>query len=252
MIRADEYGGGMRKVAVRGILRLYLPFLATVTVLSVAGWPVDDQAAPAVSAPLQKLAELRVSGAPIATRVLVQSPAETDTELQIVCLFASEPQNALHGALLEMNEKLGGLFDRIRKPDLFRGELGEALRIVPPSGTLVARNLLVIGLGDSANFAPQRMELVGSISYREANLLGTAHPFFAPTILDGGVTKFGTGEVAEHFYNGILRAARTERLLKEQGASVAPIMQDLTYLAGASHAADTQHGLERALANFSK
>ena len=196
-----------------------------------------------------KPAEFQVSNAPTPPRVLVQSPAETDTELQIICLFESAPENTLHGSLVEINEKLKGLLDKIRKPELFRGELGETILIDPPAGSLAARKLLIIGLGDSENFTPQRMEFVGSIVYRESNRLGIAHPFFAPTILDGGVTKFNTGRVAERFYAGFLRAGRTEKMLKEAGASQGQTLQDLTFLAGPTHAADTQHALERVVAN---
>jgi len=192
---------------------------------------------------------LEVPNAPVPTRILVQSPAETDTELQIICLFESTPQNTLHGSLVEANEKLKGLLDKIRKPALFRGELGETIVIVPPVGSLGARKLLIIGLGDSQNVTLERMELVGSIVYRESNRLGVAHPFFAPTILDGGVTKFNTGDVAERFYAGFLRAVRLDKLLKDDGAAPAPAVQDLTFLAGATHSADTQHGFERAIAN---
>jgi hypothetical protein len=196
-----------------------------------------------------KPAEFQVSNAPIPTRVLVQSPAETGAELQIICLFESAPENTLHGSLVEINEKLKGLLDKIRKPELFRGELGETILIVPPGGSLAARKLLIIGLGDSQNFTPQRMEFVGSVVYRESNRLGVAHPFFAPTILDGGVTKFNTGQVAESFYAGFLRAARTEKILKEAGASRGQVLKDLAFLAGPTHAADTQQALERVATN---
>jgi hypothetical protein len=196
-----------------------------------------------------KPAEFQVSKAPIPTRVLVQSPAGTDTELQIICLFASSPENTLHGSLVEINEKLKGLLDKIRKPELLRGELGETVLIDPPAGSLAAKKLLIIGLGDSESFTAQRMEFVGSIVYRESNRLGIAHPFFAPTILDGGVTKFGTGQVAESFYSGFLRAARTEKILKDASASAGPVLQDLTFLAGPTHAADTQHALQEAVPN---
>jgi hypothetical protein len=199
-----------------------------------------------------KPAEIQVPGAPIPTRVLMQSPAETDTELQIICLFASTPENTLHGSLVETNQKLKGLLDHVRKPTLFRGELGEAILIVPPAGGLAAKKLLIIGLGDSQTFTPERMEFVGSIVFRESNRLGIAHPFFAPTILDGGVTKFATGDVSEYFFAGFLRAARTEKILKDGGASQSQAIQDLTFLAGAAHATDTQQGIERAIATAGK
>jgi hypothetical protein len=109
--------------------------------------------------------------------------------------------------------------------------------------------LLIIGLGDAQTFTPQRLELVGSIAYRESNRLGAAHPFFAPTVLDGGVSKFATGELSERFFAGFLRAARAEQLLKEAGASRGQSIQDISILAGATHATDTQRGIEKAVAS---
>ena len=199
-----------------------------------------------------KPAEIQIANAPIPTRVLMQSPAETDTELQIICLFKSDPENTLQGSLVETNEKLKGLLDKIRKPSLFRGELGETILIVPPAGSLAARKLLIIGLGDSETFTPQRLQLVGSIAYTESNLLGVAHPFFAPTLLDGGVTRYSTGQASENFFIGFLRAAHTEQILESAGASKRQAIQDLTYLAGPAHATDTQQGMERALTAAAK
>jgi hypothetical protein len=203
-------------------------------------------ARPAGAATQAKPAQMQIPDAPIATRVLAQSPAATDTELQIICLFESAPQNTFHGSLVEMNEKLKGLLGQIREPALFRGEL------VPPAGSLGAKKLLIIGLGDSETFTPQPLELVGSIAYNESNRLGVAHLFFAPTVLDGGVTRYTTGQASENFMSGFLRAARAEKMLKNAGASQGQVLQDLTYLAGATHAADTAQGIERAIAAAGK
>lgn len=194
-------------------------------------------------------ASLDIAGAPLPIRVLVQSPADTRTDLQVICLFRSSPENQLHGSLTEVNERLNGLLDRIRNPSLFRGELGETLVITPTSGSLGARRLLIIGLGDSQSFAPQCMQLVGEIFYVEASRLGVARPFFAPTILDGGVNKFTTGEVAEQVIAGFLRAAALDKLLREQGASEGKGgLVALTYLAGAKNVDSTRAGIERAVA----
>lgn len=192
--------------------------------------------------------EIKISNGPIPIRVLVQSPADSATDLQIICLFASTPENTLHGSLIEMNDKLNGLLDRIRHPHLFRGELGETLLIAPSAGTISAKRLLIIGLGDSQTFTAERMDQVGAIVYREANRLGAADPYFAPTILDGGVTKFATGEISEQFMRGFLRAANTARILKDANDSTAATMQDFTFLAGQAHASDTKQGIERAIA----
>jgi len=153
-------------------------------------------------------------------------------------LFRSEPRNTLHGSLIELNTKLHGLLDNVRKPSVFGGEWGETYLITPPDGTIQARKLLLIGLGDSQTFEPERMKLVGSIAYQEASHLGVAHPFFAPTILDGGVTTFSTGQVSEQVTLGFLHAALD--------AHHESTIQDVTYLAGASHVQSTQSGIDKA------
>ena len=224
-----------------------LRFLALFVAMGcIAGSPQRNLAQ--TTAAQAKPAEIRISNASMPIRILVQSPADTDTELQIICLFRSDPSNTLHGSLIETNEKLKGLLDQIRKPALFRGDLGETISIIPPAGEIGAKKLLIIGLGDSQTFTPQRMELVGAIAYRESNRLGIAHPIFAPTILDGGVTRYTTGQVSEQVIAGFQRAARTEKLLKDAGSSPGPAIQDLTYLAGPQFANDTRQGIEKAIA----
>ena len=46
------------------------------------------------------------TGVLVPIQVLAQSPADTHTDLQVICLFRSVPENALRGSLLETNEKL--------------------------------------------------------------------------------------------------------------------------------------------------
>jgi hypothetical protein len=191
-----------------------------------------------------KPADIEVAGSPIPIRILVQSPAETDADLQVICLLRSSPENTLHGALTEMNEKLKGLLDRVRSRQLFGGELGETLLLTPPKNSLGARKLLIIGLGDSQTFSPQRMQLVGTILYTEASRLGVANPFFAPTVLDGGVSKFTTGQVSEQVIGGFLRAAETDKIAN---ASPDRKVASLTYLAGQQHAEETRAGIEKAV-----
>ena len=231
-----------------------LTFLVLLVLISMSTSPCGPvaRAQTTGAANLSKVAMLQGRSSSITTQVLLQSPAGTDTELQIICLFESTPENTLHGSLAEVNEKLQDLLDQIRNPALFRGELGETLLIAPSTGSLPAKNLLIVGLGDSPTFTPQRMELVGSIAYRESSLLGVVHPYFAPTILDGGVARYSTGEISEKFMTGFLRAARTEKILQGVGASRGKLVQDLTYLAGPAYATDTKQGIQRALADSGK
>jgi hypothetical protein len=179
--------------------------------------------------------------------VLAKSPADTKTDLQIICLFQSTPANLLHGSLSELDQRLHGTLSQIRNAKGFSGELGETVLLTPSSGMIDAKKLLIIGLGDSETFTPGRMYLVGKIAFREANRLGVAHPHFAPTVLDGGVSRFATGAIAEQVVNGFRDAMATERLLRENNVAPAVTVVDFTFLAGPSHAADTQSGISRAL-----
>jgi hypothetical protein len=229
----------MKKAAAQKVCGFALGLLLSVAGIQAQTPPPGAQAQPT---------EIAVAGGPIPIRVLVQSPADTNTELQVVCLFRSDPSNQLHGSLVELNEKLGGLLDKIRTPSLFRGALGETLLIAPPVGSLSSKRLLIIGLGDSQTFSTDRMEFVGAIVFRESVRIGAENPFFAPTVLDGGVTKFATGEVSEQFLYGFLRAMRAQQALQSAGAAPSGKIASLTFLAGAAHAMDTQRGIRRALA----
>jgi Cytosol aminopeptidase family, N-terminal domain len=217
-----------------------MPRLRSTLLFALIAWPGPlAYTQPAVT---------EIANAPIPIQILAQSPADAKTDLQAICLFRSSPLNILHGSLVETNEKLKGLLDRIRKPELFRGELGETLLLAPPANSMGARKLLVIGLGDSQTFSPQRMQLVGEILYVEASRLGVAHPFFAPTVLDGGVASFTTGQISEQVMLGFLRAAATDKLLRDVNSSAGQSVTALTYLAGAKNVSSTREGIEKAIA----
>src|SRR5277367_462555 len=174
---------------------------------------------------------LSVPNDSIPVSVLAESPALTKTDLQAICLFQSDPDNTLNGSLREIDEHLGGLLSQIRKSNMFTGTLGQTLLIVPKPGTIPARRLLLIGLGDRESFSPDREQLIGFIFFEEAERLSISHPYFAPTVLDGGKTGLDTGEVAQHFLLGFLQAKATQDLLKHAGVSPATNPRSLTFLA---------------------
>jgi len=43
-------------------------------------------------------AVIDIANAPIPIQVLLQSPADTETDMQVICLFRSSPVNTIHGA----------------------------------------------------------------------------------------------------------------------------------------------------------
>jgi hypothetical protein len=181
---------------------------------------------------------LPVPGKAIPVDVLVEAPAAAPGDLQIVCLFASTPENKLEASLALLDAKLSGALTTVRTPNLFRGTLGETLLITPNPGAISAKRLLLIGLGDRDTFTPDREELIGEIAYAESERLGVAAPTFAPTILDGGKTGIATGTVGAAFLSGFLRARAITLALHKP-----LVVQRLTFLAGTAHAVDTQRGM---------
>jgi hypothetical protein len=189
--------------------------------------------------------------------VLAQSPADTVTDLQVICLFHPTPGVALQGALAELDTKTHGLLSDLRptqpgQPIRFHADLGETLLLTPPPGTLRATHLLLIGLGDPATFTPEtmpaRMTFVGAILLRSSVALHAAHPYFAPTIKDGGVDGFSTGDIATPVVTGFLTALATERHLETLHADFGPTPTQLTYLAGKQFKATTEAGVAKAFA----
>jgi hypothetical protein len=91
------------------------------------------------------------------------------------------------------------------------------------------------------------MYLVGKIALREADRLGVSHPFFAPTVLDGGVTGFSTGAVAYQVARGFRDAWTSDAVIHQKGAGATPSVVGFTFLAGAAHTMDTQKGIDQAM-----
>lgn len=180
--------------------------------------------------------------------VLASSPVVTDTELQVICLFRSSPRNKFSGALALADTALKGLLTKVRGPGRFEGQLGETLVVTPPPGTMAARHVMLVGLGDTATFSPLQMRLVGKTVVREADRLGVTHPFFAPTVKDGGVGRFTTGEIAAQFVAGAMEAYRMAQWLQSEHANTGPKVAQITYLAGADNKASTEEGVRKGLA----
>jgi len=181
------------------------------------------------------------------TDVLVQGPTEAPGDLQIICLFQSNPDNKLLASLATMDQQLGGLLTQIRTQGLFRGDLGETILLTPKPGVIAAKRLLIIGLGDRTTFTADREELVGEIAYTKSERFGVPAPTFAPTVLDGGFTGTDTGNIGAYFIKGFLRGRAIAAALYAAHTGPSPTVARLTFLAGPAHALDTKKGLAAVL-----
>lgn len=185
--------------------------------------------------------------------VVVQSPSAQETPLQIVCLFEysegdifkSPPAlpKDLNG-MVHVDEAMKGLITDLRKSNRFEGKLLETLLIIPPAGSIPAKKLLLIGLGNRKNFNADIMRLVGIVGMREALRLGVSSYSHASDLKDAGIDS-STGEVAGNVVKGALEAFGTHNYLKEKNASEPLTVTKLSLLSGPAYFEDSKNGIEK-------
>lgn len=196
----------------------------------------------------------------IAVEGIVQGPNVQVSDLQIACLFEyteSDIYNsppalppALNG-LVHLDQATSGLLTEIRKGGKFSGHAFETMLINPPKGTIGAKRLLLIGLGDRNKFSPELMTGVGSVALREALNLGVTNFSFASDLKDAGIDS-PTALVAGNVLKGIVQAYRTQLWLKaKQMANFKPVTR-VILLAGQAFFTTAGEGIQEALLSISK
>jgi hypothetical protein len=180
----------------------------------------------------------QVNGIDLAVKV--QSPSAEKTPLQIVCVFeyvegdiyASPPAlpAALNG-LVHIDHQLNGLITELRKSGRFAGHALETLLLTPPEGTISAKKLLLIGLGNKTLFKPDLMISVGRTGMREALRLGVDSYAHASDLKDAGVDS-PTALIAANVVKGAMEAYQTEMFLSEKNYTSFKQITKITLLAG--------------------
>src|SRR5256885_5335134 len=110
----------------------------------------------------------------VTVKVRMEGPYTADVPLQVVCYFKYTPELArkMTGAPVELDKKLGGVIAALRERGEFVGDEGETLLLIPPEGSIKAKALLLVGLGDEGALSLKVMERVGKVALREAARLG--------------------------------------------------------------------------------
>jgi hypothetical protein len=181
--------------------------------------------------------------------VRMEGPYTADTPLQVVCYFRYTPDRAkrMRGAPVELDKELGGVIAALRERGEFEGDPLETLLIIPPRGSIKAKALLLVGLGEEDALSLERMERVGRVALRAACRLGVRRVAFAPLIRDQGNAKLGTGDVEAAVVRGLLLAYDTERRLQEQGLAREWTLQGWEVEAGPAYFDDTVIGVKRGI-----
>jgi hypothetical protein len=185
----------------------------------------------------------------VKVKVRMEGPYTADVPLQVVCYFKYTPEGAkrMGGAPVELDKHLHGVIASLRERGEFGGNQLETILISPPPGSIKAKALLLVGLGDEDALSLGLMEAVGKVSLREAARLGVPRVAFAPLIRDQGNTKIDTGEVERAVVRGMLLAYDTEKRLQKEGLSKEFTLDQWNVEAGPQYFDDTVNGVRLAI-----
>jgi hypothetical protein len=185
----------------------------------------------------------------VTLKVRMEGPSTADVPLQVVCYFryTKEGVKRMQGAPVELDKNLGGVIGALRDRGEFQGDELETALIVPPEGSVKAKALLLIGLGDEAKLSLDTMERVGKVALREAARLGATKVAFAPLIRDQGNDVFKTGDTETAVVRGMLLAYDTERRLQKQGLAKGYTLEEWRVEAGPAYYDETVAGVKKAI-----
>jgi hypothetical protein len=175
----------------------------------------------------------------IAIEAKVNAPSYQETPLQIACvfeyaegdIFKSPPAlPADHNGMVNLDKALNGL-------------------IIPSPGTIKAKRLLLIGLGNRNNFTAEMMTRVGAIGMREALKLGVTSYSHASDIKDAGINS-PTELVASNVVRGALDAYKTQLFLKRKNAYRFTPLIKFTLLSGQAYYIASGQAIAKTLRNL--
>ena len=190
----------------------------------------------------------------VKVKVRMEGPYTADVPLQVVCYFKYTPEGAkkMGGAPVELDKRLGGVIASLRERGEFMGDPLETILITPPAGSIKAKALLLVGLGDEDALSLKLMEAVGRVSLREAARLGVSQVAFAPLIRDQGNSKLGTGEVETAVVRGMLLAYDTEKRLQKERFGKEFNLEQWDVEAGPAYFDETVAGVQKAIEEADK
>ncbi len=191
---------------------------------------------------------------------LVEGPATATTDLQVACVFEYTEGDIYNSppalppaanGMQHLDKALHGIITDIRKTGQFEGHTYETILLDPAPGTIKAKRLLLIGLGNRNQFDAGIMKGIGTIALREALRLNAASVAIASDLKDAGIDS-PTALVAENIATGALQAWKTQAYLRQKGYSNAPTLKKIVLLAGPAFFETAGTGILKALEKFPK
>ncbi|MDH7459920.1 M17 family peptidase N-terminal domain-containing protein [Chitinophagaceae bacterium 26-R-25] len=253
MFHTKNHTATLQKLLHRSLRMIVMLCLATIVTVAQA------QQAPPTPSATTAVGTSKIWGNVdgMAIEGLVQGPSAADAQLQVACVFEYTEGDIFNppalpaplNGMVHLDHALNGLITDIRKSGKFSGHALETILITPPAGTLKAKKLLLIGLGDRSKFNTDLMIQVGSVALREALNIGVTHFAFASDIKDAGIDS-PTALVAGNVTKGIIAAYRTQAFLKSKKMAAYKPVTKVTLLAGPSFFTTAGEGIKEAIASY--
>jgi hypothetical protein len=224
------------------------PYRLTLALLVGIGWLFPWYATAADPASAVKETVLQGPDR-VALKVRIEGPSTADVPLQVVCYlrYTKEGVKKMQGAPVELDKNLGGVIAAIRERGEFSGDALETVLIDCPDGTIKAKKLLLVGLGDEKKLSLELMEKVGRTALRQAATMGVPKVAFAPLIRDQWNEAFKAGDIETAVIRGMLLAYDTERRLQAQGLTKAFTLEEWRVEAGPAYYDETVAGVKKAI-----
>ncbi|WP_232823567.1 M17 family peptidase N-terminal domain-containing protein [Dyella sp. C9] len=157
-----------------------------------------------------------------------------DVDLSFACMFARELDGGPHGGLLHLDNALSGLLVRLRDEGAFLGEATETLLLSQPPPAIAARAVMVIGIGDPAQWTTAVTARAVATAVRAAMQLGATSAAFAPSLLDTGLAPEATAGVATAMAKALTRAIDAQLSVARYGLAPAPSLRRWVFDVGAA------------------
>jgi Cytosol aminopeptidase family, N-terminal domain len=185
----------------------------------------------------------------LTVKVRVQVPQEQEADLLFLCFFKhKEKGDRVLDVIEKFDERLGGLIASLRNRGEFGGNELETILIVPPPGSIKAKRLMLIGLGEEEKLSLATMRRIGTVAMREAARLGVKTTAFGAAIRDQGNTEYPTGDVAREVIEGAILAFDTEKRLQKEGLGAGLALEEWILLAGPKYYNEVAPEAEKSVA----
>jgi hypothetical protein len=187
-------------------------------------------------------------------KLRMEGPYTADVPLQIVCYFKYTKEGAarMSGAPVELDKELSGVIAALRERGEFVGNEMETLLLMPPPGSIKARALLLVGVGDESKISLATMECVGQLALRESARLGTTKVAFAPLLRDQGNSTLPAGDVEQAVTRGLLLAYDTQKRLESEGLAKPFTLSEWIVEAGPKYYDETAAGITSGIKDAAK